>query len=64
MRILIVDDEPELVEQIRQALTRQKYTVDTASDGIEAMDRIYVDSYDLMSTGHNASEKRWVWCSC
>lgn len=48
MRILIVDDEPELVEQIRQALAKQKYTVDTAFDGEEAMDRIYVDPYDLI----------------
>lgn len=48
MRILIVDDEPELVEQIREALAKQQYTVDTALDGEEAMDRIYVDPYDLI----------------
>ncbi|MBU0944807.1 MAG: response regulator transcription factor [Proteobacteria bacterium] len=48
MRILIVDDEPELVEQIRQALAKQKYTVDTALDGVEALDRIFVDPYDLI----------------
>jgi len=48
MRILIVDDEPELVEQIRQALAKQKYTVNTASDGEEALNRIYVDPYDLI----------------
>ncbi|RUM46717.1 MAG: DNA-binding response regulator [Desulfocapsa sp.] len=48
MRILIVDDEPELVEHIRQALVQQKYTVDTAFDGEEAMDRIYVDPFDLI----------------
>ncbi len=48
VRILIVDDEPDLVEQIRYALTRQSYTVDTAFDGVEALDRIYVDPYDLI----------------
>lgn len=48
MRILIVDDEPELVEQIRLTLAKQQYTVDTAFDGEEAMDRIYVDPYDLI----------------
>ena len=48
MRILIVDDEPELVEQIRSTLARQQYTVNTAFDGEEALDRIYVDSYDLV----------------
>jgi len=48
MRILIVDDEPELVKQIQQALTAQQYTVDTALDGEAALDRIYVDPYDLI----------------
>ncbi|WP_028582642.1 response regulator transcription factor [Desulfogranum japonicum] len=48
MRILVVDDEPELVEQVRQALVKQQYTVDTALDGEEAMDRVYVDPYDLI----------------
>lgn len=48
MRILIVDDEPDLVEQIRQALEKQRYTVDTALDGVEALDRIYVAPYDLI----------------
>lgn len=48
MRVLIVDDEPELVEQIRQALDSKRYTVDTAANGEEALNRIYVDPYDLI----------------
>ncbi|AGF77949.1 CheY-like receiver and winged-helix DNA-binding domain-containing response regulator [Desulfocapsa sulfexigens DSM 10523] len=48
MRILIVDDEENLVEQIRLALTQQKYTVDTAFDGEEALEKIYVEPYDLI----------------
>ena len=48
MRILIVDDEENLVEQIRQALVLQKYTVDTALDGDEAVEKIYIESYDLI----------------
>ncbi|WP_456473239.1 response regulator transcription factor [Desulfolithobacter sp.] len=48
MRILIVDDEPELLEQIRQALNRQQYTTDTAMDGEEALDRAFSDPYDLI----------------
>jgi DNA-binding response OmpR family regulator len=48
MRILVVDDEPELVEEIRQTLAGLKYTVDVALDGEEALDRIYVDPYDLI----------------
>ena len=48
MRILVVDDEPGLVEEIRQTLAGQQYTVDTALDGEEALDRMYVDPYDLI----------------
>lgn len=48
MRILVVDDEENLVEQIRAALTQQKYTVDTALDGEEALEKIYVEPYDLI----------------
>ena len=48
MRILVVDDEPELARQITEALRQHQYTVDTALDGEEALDRIYVDAYDLV----------------
>jgi len=48
MRILIVDDEPELVRQIRQILVKERYTVDVAYDGDEALEKIFVESYDLI----------------
>lgn len=48
MRILIVDDEPELCEQISKTLTEQQYTVDTSRDGTEALERIFTDPYDLI----------------
>lgn len=48
MRILVVDDEPELVAQIQQALIQQRYTVDIALDGEEALNRIFGDPYDLI----------------
>jgi DNA-binding response OmpR family regulator len=48
MRILIVDDEPELCEQISKTLTEQQYTVDTSRDGTEALERIFSDPYDLI----------------
>lgn len=48
MRILIVDDEPELLEQIGQTLQQQKYTVSMARDGEEALDYIFSDPYDLI----------------
>ncbi len=37
MRILIVEDEPQLQAQLAQALREQDYVVDTASDGEEGL---------------------------
>ena len=48
MRILIVDDEPELREQIRKTLAEQQYTAETSQDGVEALERIFTDPYDLI----------------
>jgi DNA-binding response OmpR family regulator len=48
MRVLIVDDEPELCEQIALILRQQQYTVDTAGDGTLALDKIFTDPYDLI----------------
>lgn len=48
MRILVVDDEPELLEQIGRALIEQKYTVDMVADGEQALDRLFGDPYDLI----------------
>lgn len=48
MNILLVDDEPELINQLRQALESRKYRVETASDGEQALDKILGDTYDLV----------------
>jgi len=48
MRVLIVDDEPELAAQIALTLKKQQYTVDTAGDGVEALEKICTDPYDLV----------------
>jgi two-component system response regulator MprA len=37
MRILVVDDDPEIVSFLKRGLTYEGYTVDTASDGAEAL---------------------------
>ncbi len=37
MRVLIVEDEPQLLEQLSQALREQNYVVDVASDGEEGL---------------------------
>jgi DNA-binding response OmpR family regulator len=48
MKILVVDDEPDLLEQLRDTLTSQKYDVDTAEDGKKALDRLFDTLYDLV----------------
>lgn len=48
MKILIVEDEPELLNHLRQTLMEQRYTVDTAADGERAIDLIFENTYDLI----------------
>ena len=37
MRILVVDDEPDLVAALARGLKREGYAVDTAASGEEAL---------------------------
>jgi len=48
MKILVVDDEPDLREQLRETLISQKYDVDTAEDGKSALDKLFDTPYDLV----------------
>jgi DNA-binding response OmpR family regulator len=48
MKILVVDDELDLLEQLRETLTGQKYDVDTAQDGKTALDKLFDTLYDLV----------------
>jgi DNA-binding response OmpR family regulator len=49
MKILIVDDEPELRQRLRMALGNQRYLVETVQNGDEALDKIIDnDSFDLI----------------
>jgi DNA-binding response OmpR family regulator len=48
MRLLVVEDEEDLVETIRPSLVCEGYAVDVAIDAASAMDRLRVNAYDLM----------------
>lgn len=48
MNILVVDDEPALIDQLRQAVESRNYRVETATDGGQALDKIVGDTYDLI----------------
>lgn len=48
MRLLIVEDEKELLESIAEGLRPSGYAVDTAADGAEAEDLFWSETYDLI----------------
>jgi DNA-binding response OmpR family regulator len=48
VRILIVDDDRSLLEQLQQILAGQHYDVETAANGGEALDKMYESSFDLV----------------
>jgi len=48
VRILVVDDEPDLVEALARGLRREGYAVDTALDGDEALAKASWTPYDLV----------------
>jgi DNA-binding response OmpR family regulator len=48
MRLLVVEDEPDLAEAVAKGLRRDGYAVDVALDGEAAIDRLSVNAYDLV----------------
>lgn len=48
MRILVVDDEPELADAVARGLRREGYAVDVAHEGAEALDKAALTPYDLV----------------
>jgi CheY-like chemotaxis protein len=49
-RVLIVDDEPTMLEILRETLEAEHYEVFTAANGEEALGRVYRDFPDLVLT--------------
>ena len=47
-RILVVDDEPDLVELVTYNLTHEGFKVSSASDGKEALEKIKNGSFNLI----------------
>lgn len=48
MKILLVDDEPSIREQLGAMLAGQKYMVETAADGEQALELIFSKPFDLI----------------
>ncbi len=47
-RVLVVDDEKLIVKGIRFSLEQDDYTVDTAFDGEEALEKVRENQYDIV----------------
>ena len=47
-RILVVDDEPDIVRVVVKIMEARGHQVTTARDGIEALDRVTLDPPDLV----------------
>lgn len=48
MNILIVEDEPDLLDNLKRLLESEQYTIETAVDGEEALDKIWNETHDLI----------------
>ncbi|AIY87001.1 MULTISPECIES: response regulator [unclassified Thermotoga] len=47
-RILVVDDEPNIRELLKEELQEEGYEVDTAENGEEALKKFFSRNYDLV----------------
>ena len=52
MRILLVEDDQIFSNLLKANLTKQRYTVDVAADGIEGWDLLEATQYDLIVLEH------------
>lgn len=48
MRILIADDDRSLLEQLREILKKQRYIVETATDGEEVLNKLFGTPFDAI----------------
>ena len=48
IRLLVVEDDYDLVQQLAEALTRENWVVDTASNGMEALEGMRTTDYEAI----------------
>jgi DNA-binding response OmpR family regulator len=47
-KILVVDDDPDILDAITTILSTQPYSIDTARDGVECVDKVRAGVPDLI----------------
>ena len=48
MRLLLIEDEEDLINTLSRGLRKVGYAVDTATDGRDGLDLFYMNEYDLI----------------
>ena len=48
MKILVIEDEPQLLSSIKESLEKEKFLVETATDYHSAIDKIFIYEYDCI----------------
>ncbi|MAX79080.1 MAG: DNA-binding response regulator [Crocinitomicaceae bacterium] len=48
MKILVIEDEPQLLGSIKESLEKEKFLVETATDYHSAIDKIFIYEYDCI----------------
>lgn len=48
MRILIIEDEPGILNFLRQGLEEESYSVDTAANGLDGLEMALAEAYDVV----------------
>ena len=56
MKILIADDEKDIVDLIKERVAIKGYNADIAFDGEKALEFIKLNKYDLVFVDHNMPE--------
>ena len=56
MRLLVIEDEPDLAQALAKGLRRQGYAVDIAYDGLAGWELASVNEYDLLILDLNLPE--------
>jgi len=47
-KLLVVDDDPDILDAITTILGTEPYSIDTARDGVECLDKVREDTPDLI----------------
>ena len=57
MRVLVVEDDLDLLNLLEEGLSMYGYAVDKASDGEQAIDMAYIENYDIVILDINLPKK-------